>query len=50
MLFTGLVFLDLQKAIDTVSHNILLSKLERYDIRGSANFLTKSFSNRKQYT
>ena len=49
-LFTGLVFLDLQKAFDTVSHNVPLTKQEHYGIRGSANLYIKSFLNRKQYT
>jgi len=49
-LYTGLIFLELQKAFDTVSHDILLAKPEHYRIRGSANLLMKSFLTRKQYT
>ena len=44
------IFIDLEKAFDTVDHNILVSKLNYYGITGIANYFFKSYlSNRSQF-
>ena len=43
-------FIDLQKAFDTLDHDILLMKLYEYGFRGEVNILLRSYlSDRVQY-
>ena len=44
------IFIDLEKAFDTVNHEILCEKLNYYGLRGKVNDLIKSYlNNRKQF-
>ena len=43
------VFVDWQKAFDTVDHQILLAKLNHYRLCGASNAWCKSYPNRNRY-
>ena len=48
--YTVLIFVDQKKAFDTVNHDVLLKKLEKYGIRGlELEWFTSYLQGRKQF-
>ena len=48
--YTGLIFIDLKKAFDTVDHEILFKKLKMYGVTGlEHDWFTSYLHNRKQF-
>lgn len=47
--FSISIFIDLQKVFDTLDHNKLLRKLEKYEIRGVAHSWIKSYLENRQH-
>ena len=46
-LMVGGIFFDLEKAFDCLNHNILLSKLQFYDVQGKAKLWFESYLNNR---
>ena len=46
--YSGLIFLDIQKAFDAVDHKILIAKLEHYGIKDIAKNLFESYLHSRQ--
>ena len=48
--YTGLIFIDLKKVFDTVDHNILMQKLEKYGVNAlEHDWFAFYLNNRKQF-
>ena len=46
--FTATVFIDLKKAFDTVDHDILLQKIEKYGVTGLEHIWFSSYLKNRQ--